>query len=101
MTVNMKNSVSITDTKQDFSRIVRLVDRNGSVVIVKNNVPQYVIFAYSEIKKESPNFVHSETDIKEIRQLLKKEMAQKGTTATAAFSGNGWEAHVKEQYAKF
>ena len=38
--------------------------------------------------------------IDEIRQLLQKEMAEKGTTAIKAGSGDGWEAHVMEQYAQ-
>ena len=38
--------------------------------------------------------------IDEIRQLLQKEMAQKGTSTVMAESGDGWEAHVKERYAE-
>jgi len=36
----------------------------------------------------------------EVRQLLKKEMAQNGTTDVTAASGDGWEAHVRERYAE-
>jgi hypothetical protein len=36
----------------------------------------------------------------EVRQLLKKEMAQNGTTDVPAASGDGWEAHVRERYAE-
>jgi len=36
----------------------------------------------------------------EVRQLLKKEMAQNGTTDIPAASGDGWEAHVLERYAE-
>ena len=35
--------------------------------------------------------------IEDIRQLLHKEMAEKGTSAIVAASGDGWEAHVREQ----
>jgi tRNA splicing ligase len=38
--------------------------------------------------------------IDEVRQLLQKEMAQKGTTAVSAVSGDGWEAHILERYAE-
>jgi hypothetical protein len=34
--------------------------------------------------------------IEEVRQLLQKEMAEKGTLAVTAASGDGWEAHVME-----
>jgi len=38
--------------------------------------------------------------LKEVRQLLKKEMAQNGTTDIQVTSGDGWEAHVRERYAE-
>jgi hypothetical protein len=38
--------------------------------------------------------------IDEVRQLLRKEMDRNGTGAVPAASGNGWESHVREQYAK-
>ena len=39
MNINTKNLVSITDANQNFSKVARLVDENGSVIILKNNVP--------------------------------------------------------------
>jgi len=38
--------------------------------------------------------------INEVRQLLKEEMAQNGTTGVPTESGDGWEAHVRERYAE-
>jgi len=38
--------------------------------------------------------------IDEVRQLLKEEMVKNGTLTISAASGDGWEAHVREQYAK-
>jgi len=38
--------------------------------------------------------------INEVRQLLKEEMTQNGTTGVPAESGDGWEAHVRERYAE-
>ena len=38
--------------------------------------------------------------LKEVRQLLKKEMTQNGTAAVPAISGDGWEAHIQERYAE-
>ena len=35
-----------------------------------------------------------------VRQLLRKEMTEKGTFEVIAESGDGWEAYVKERYAK-
>ena len=39
-------------------------------------------------------------DIEEVRQLLHKEIAEKGTSATIAVSNDGWEAYIEEHYAK-
>ena len=36
--------------------------------------------------------------IEDVRRLLKKEMTEKGTLAVIAASGDGWNAHVMEQY---
>jgi len=38
-------------------------------------------------------------EIEDVRLLLQKEMAEKGTTAVMAVGGDGWEAHVRERYA--
>lgn len=43
MNINTKNLVSITDANQNFSKVARLVDENGSVIILKNNVPRYLV----------------------------------------------------------
>ena len=51
MTVNTKTMVSITEANQNFSKVARLVDENGSAVILKNNVPRYIVMEFSEAKK--------------------------------------------------
>ena len=51
MTVNTKTMVSITEANQNFSKVARLVDENGSAVIVKNNVPRYIVMEFSEAEK--------------------------------------------------
>ena len=52
MTVNTKNLVSITEANQNFSRVARLVDENGAAVILKNNVPRYVLVDFSQAEQE-------------------------------------------------
>lgn len=52
MLVDMKNLVSITEANRNFSKIARAVDENGSVVIMKNNAPRYVIISYDQIAAE-------------------------------------------------
>ncbi len=52
MNINTNNLVSITEANQNFSRVARLVDENGSAVILKNNVPRYLIVEFSQAEKE-------------------------------------------------
>ena len=52
MTVNTKNLVSITEANQNFSRVARLVDESGAAVILKNNVPRYVLLEFSQAEQE-------------------------------------------------
>ena len=42
MNVNTNSLISITEANQNFSKVARLVDENGAVVILKNNVPRYL-----------------------------------------------------------
>ncbi|MGN0461387.1 MAG: type II toxin-antitoxin system Phd/YefM family antitoxin [Ruminococcus sp.] len=52
MKVNTKNLVSITEANQNFSRVARMVDENGSVVILKNNTPRYLLAKFEAAEKE-------------------------------------------------
>lgn len=52
MNVNTKNLVSITEANQNFSRVARLVDENGAVVILKNNVPRYLVIEFEQAEQE-------------------------------------------------
>lgn len=38
MMVDTNNLVSITEANQNFSKVARMVDESGSVVILKNNI---------------------------------------------------------------
>ena len=52
MNINTNNLVSITEANQNFSRVARLVDENGAAVILKNNVPRYVLLEFSQAEQE-------------------------------------------------
>lgn len=52
MNVNTNNLVSITDANQNFSRVARMVDENGSVVILKNNTPRYLLIEFEKAEQE-------------------------------------------------
>lgn len=52
MTLNTKNLVSIMEANQNFSHVARLVDENGSAVILESNVPRYVLVEFSRAERE-------------------------------------------------
>ena len=39
--INTNQIVSISEANQNFSRVARMVDKNGEVIIFKNNKPKY------------------------------------------------------------
>ncbi|MGN0598374.1 MAG: type II toxin-antitoxin system Phd/YefM family antitoxin [Oscillospiraceae bacterium] len=67
MTVNTNSLISITEANQNFSKVARLVDENGSAVILKNNVPRYIIMEFSEVEKMQNA---SDEDVNDISKRL-------------------------------
>ena len=46
MLIDTKNIISMTEANQNFSKVARLVDDNGSAIILKNNKPRYLIIDF-------------------------------------------------------
>ena len=70
MVVDTNNLISITEANQNFSKVARLVDEKGSVVILKNNVPRYMIVEFSLAEEEQ---MASDEDVMDIsRRLIEK-----------------------------
>ncbi|MBR3264931.1 MAG: type II toxin-antitoxin system Phd/YefM family antitoxin [Erysipelotrichaceae bacterium] len=46
MLIDTRNIVSMTEANQNFSKVARLVDDNGSAIILKNNKPRYLIIDF-------------------------------------------------------
>ena len=51
MIINTNSLVSITEANQNFSKVARLVDERGAVVILKNNVPRYLVMEFSQAEQ--------------------------------------------------
>ncbi len=43
MIINTNNIISVSEANQNFSKAARIADKNGQVVIFKNNKPKYVL----------------------------------------------------------
>ena len=67
MKVNSNALVSMTEANQNFSKVAKLVDQNGSVVVLKNNVPKYLIVEFSQAEKEQ---FAADEDVERISQRL-------------------------------
>ena len=52
MMINTDNMISISEANQNFSKVARLVDQTGQAVILKNNVPRYLVIEFSQAEAE-------------------------------------------------
>ena len=67
MTIDTNTMISITEANQNFSKVTRLVDEKGSAVILKNNVPRYLVIDFS---KADESAIASDDDILAISKRL-------------------------------
>ncbi len=51
MNISTDSLVSITEANQNFSRVARLVDEQGAVIILKNNIPRYILVEFNSADK--------------------------------------------------
>lgn len=70
MTIDTNTMISITEANQNFSKVTKLVDERGTAVILKNNVPRYLVIEFS---KADESAVAPDEDVLAISKgLLKK-----------------------------
>ena len=67
MTINTNTMVSITEANQNFSKVARLVDEHGTAVILKNNVPRYLVIDFSKADNDA---IASDEDVLNISKRL-------------------------------
>jgi antitoxin Phd len=48
MNLETSSLIAMTEANQNFSKVVRLVDEKGAVVILKHNKPKYAVLTFSE-----------------------------------------------------
>ncbi len=70
MTIDTNTMISITEANQNFSKVAKVVDEHGTAVILKNNVPRYLVIDFSKAEKEK---VASNEDVFAISELLIKQ----------------------------
>lgn len=67
MTIDTNTMISISEANQNFSKVVRLVDERGSAVILKNNVPRYLVIDFS---KADEDVIASDEDVLSISKRI-------------------------------
>ena len=70
MTIDTKTLISISEANQNFSKVARLVDECGSAVILKNNVPRYLVIDFSKAEQET---TASDEDVLSISKRLMEQ----------------------------
>lgn len=72
MTVDTNTLVSITEANQNFSKVARLVDEYGTAVIMKNNVPRYLVIDFNKAEQD---MIAKDEDVLNIsKRLIEKNM---------------------------
>lgn len=70
MRIDTNTMVSISEANQNFSKVARLVDERGSAVILKNNVPRYIVIDFSKMDED---VVASDEDVLSISKKLMEQ----------------------------
>ena len=73
MTIDTNTMISITEANQNFSKVAKVVDEHGTAVILKNNVPRYLVIDFSKAEKEK---VADNEDVFTISERLIKQNAE-------------------------
>jgi uncharacterized protein (DUF1501 family) len=86
----------IVDVPADYRIFIDLPRSipTGVKARIEINVPA------TETNNRNGSVVPSSSKMEEVRQLLQKEMTEKGTSEITAVTGDGWESHVREHYAE-
>lgn len=70
MMVDTNTMISITEANQNFSKVARVVDEHGAAVILKNNVPRYLVIDFGKAEQEK---IASTEDVFAISERLIKQ----------------------------
>lgn len=70
MRIQTRDLVSMTEANQNFSKVARMVDKNGAAIILKNNTPKYILIDYQQFMNDD-----SEENVDVIaRRVLKRNI---------------------------
>lgn len=67
MMISTDNMISISEANQNFSKVARLVDQTGQAVILKNNIPRYLVIEFSQAEAEQ---LANDEDVRSLSKRL-------------------------------
>ena len=70
MRIDTNTLVSMSDANQNFSKVAKVVDQFGSAVILKNNVPRYVVVDFKQA--DAMEAATNEDILKASEKIMKK-----------------------------
>ena len=76
MIIDTNTMISITEANQNFSKVAKVVDEHGTAVILKNNVPRYLVIDFSKAENfpfEEKEKVAGNEDVFAISERLIKQ----------------------------
>ena len=70
MTIDTDTMISIAEANQNFSKVTKVVDKHGTAVILKDNVPRYLVIDFSRAEQTRT------ADMEDVSALSERLMKQ-------------------------
>jgi antitoxin Phd len=67
MKIDTDNIVSLSEANRNFSRVARLADDAGAVIIMRNNTPSYLLMTFTQAELEQET---SDEDVSDIARRI-------------------------------
>ena len=93
MQIDSNTIVTATEANQNFSKVTRLVDEHGTAVILKNNVPRYLVIDFS---KADESAIATDEDVLAISKRLLAQNKEVYEECLAVL--NNHELSAEERY---
>ena len=72
MKIDTRSIISITEANQNFSKATKLADKMGSVTILRNNTPSYLLIPFSVV--ENISYANDEDVMNLSKRLIAENM---------------------------
>ena len=76
MTIDTNTMISITEANQNFSKVAKVVDEHGTAVILKNNVPRYLVIDFSKAENFSDGEGEKIANIEDVLSISERLIKQ-------------------------